>query len=456
MNKRQLQLVRCVDAERERILSAERWLWGHPQTGFTEWEAHRYLTEQMYALGYRTVPAGNIPGFYAELDTGRSGPTVAVFGEMDALEMKNHPQAVNGMAHGCCHNAQCAALLGLAAALKSPDAGNGLCGRIRLYAVPAEEMIQLGFREALREAGTVSEISGKVEFMRRGLLDGVDMALMVHGAVAGPDEPYDFCCDLGMNGVIAKTVRFTGRSTHAGATPHLGINAQYAAVLALEACNALRETFREQDTARFHPILTGANCAVNIIPDEMGLESYVRGRTIAAMRRENDKINRAMAGAALAMGAGVELHDRLGAAPARHDPAFMHLIERCCADLVGADRIRFDYHGWSTLSSDFGDVTCVMPGVQLFCAGAAGSLHGTDLCIADPERLCVNAAKVQLLVLDALLGKGASAARQIVDGYEPEYPSVADYLAAVGRFRLDKSAVRYDERGHAAVDYLND
>ena len=28
---------------------------------------------------------GNIPGFYIELDTGRPGPCVAVFGELDAL-----------------------------------------------------------------------------------------------------------------------------------------------------------------------------------------------------------------------------------------------------------------------------------------------------------------------------------------------------------------------------------
>lgn len=53
-------------------------------------------------------------------------------------------------------------------------------------------------------------------------------------------------------------------------------------MLGLQACNDLRETFQEKDTIRFHPIMMGVNCAVNIIPDEMKIESYVRGRSLEA------------------------------------------------------------------------------------------------------------------------------------------------------------------------------
>ena len=45
---------------------------------------------------------------------------------------------------------------------------------------------------------------------------------------------------------------------------------------------------------------------------------------------------------ALAMGAGVELCDRPGYSPEVHDKMFMELVEQCCCDLVGADRVRFD------------------------------------------------------------------------------------------------------------------
>ena len=201
--------------------------------------------------------------------------------------------------------------------------------------------------------------------------------------------------------------------------------------------------------------MMGVNCAVNIIPDEMKIESYVRGRTIEAIKRENKKINRALTGAALAMGAGVELCDRPGYSPEYHDPAFMKLVEQCCCDLVGADRVVFDYEAWSTGSSDFGDVTCVMPGVQFNAMGAVGTGHGIDYYITDPNRLCVNSAKAQLFVADALLSNDGAAAKEIIANYKPQYGSIKEYLDAINEIILDKDAVKYDENGNATVDFQN-
>ena len=181
MTPRQEQIVRNVERSRELIITALDWLWQHPQTGFTEWEASDYLKEKFQALGYELTLAGNIPGFYTDIDTGIPGPRLCIMGEMDALDIANHPESVNGMTHCCGHHAQSAALLGIAAALKAPGALDGLCGSIRLMATPAEEMIQLEFREELRRQGVIKYYSGKVEFMSRGFFDGVDIALMVHG-----------------------------------------------------------------------------------------------------------------------------------------------------------------------------------------------------------------------------------------------------------------------------------
>jgi amidohydrolase len=369
------------------------------------------------------------------------------------LEQAGHPCAVNGMAHSCGHNAQGAALLGIAAALKAPGALDGLCGSIRLCVVPAEEMIQLGFREELRKQGTIRYLGGKTEFMARGLLDGVDIAMMVH---TGGDKIYDFACGKGSNGCMAKTVVYKGKSSHAGGAPQHGINAQYAATLGLAACNALRETFPDNDHIRFHPIMHGVNCAVNIIPDRLEIESYVRGASQEAMSRENRKLNRALAGAALAMGAQVELHDRPGYAPEFHDPALMRLTEECCKTLVGEERVNFLYEAWGSASSDFGDITCVMPGVQFNAAGARGAGHGIDYVIADPERACVNSAKAQLLLTEALLCSGAAAADSIIRNYKAPYASIPEYLAAIDTIFLDKEAVVYNEDGTATVVFAND
>lgn len=448
MNERQQLIVKNVDANRPMILDAERWLWAHPQTGFTEWEANTYLTEQFEALGYQLTQAGNIPGFYTDIDTGRPGPTLCIMGELDALDIADHPESVGGMVHSCGHNTQGAALLGAAAALRQPGALEGLSGRIRLMAVPAEELIQFSFRQELQAKGVIRYTGGKAELLYRGFFDGVDLALMMHASTT-PNR--DFACLAGHNGSLAKTIIYKGKSAHAAGAPHDGINAQYAAMLGLQACNDLRETFRDQDSIRFHPVMQGAG-AVNVIPGEVRIDSKVRGKSMDAIRRENAKINRALAGGAVAMGARLELHDRPGYFPERLDPTFMKLVEQCCIDLAGKDRVRFNYERWSTASTDFGDLTTLMPGVQFLSCGADGTMHGTDYYIADPERLCVNASKAFLFVAEALLSDDAAAAREIVANYRPLYSSAKEYFEAVDSIYLDREAVLYGEDGRITVD----
>ena len=51
MTDRQQLIVNNVDTVRQLILDAERWIWAHPQTGYTEWQAHDYLVEKYEALG---------------------------------------------------------------------------------------------------------------------------------------------------------------------------------------------------------------------------------------------------------------------------------------------------------------------------------------------------------------------------------------------------------------------
>ena len=152
MTKKQLLIMKNVQTHKQEILDAERWIWKHPEVGFTEWQTNAYLIEKFEALGYELVRADKdpkfapIPGFYTDIDTGKPGPFLCIMGELDALDIAGHPESVDGKTHCCGHNAQAAYLLGLAASLKEPGALDGLCGTIRLMLVPAEEMIQLQFR----------------------------------------------------------------------------------------------------------------------------------------------------------------------------------------------------------------------------------------------------------------------------------------------------------------------
>lgn len=432
------------------MLDAERWIWEHPQTGFNEWDADRYLTEKFTELGYTLTKAGNIPGFYTDVDTGKAGPTLCILGELDALDIDTHPEAKDGVVHACGHNAQVATLLGIAAALKMPGTLDGMSGKIRLMAVPAEETIQLPYREELRQKGVIQYFSGKTEFMRRGFFDDVDIALLVHANTN--DDEIEFKAFYGSNGILSKTIKYKGIATHAGGAPHLGVNAGYAAALGLQACNNLRETFKDEDHIRFHPVSRGSTNAVNVIPDEVFIESFLRGKSNEAIAYENKKINRALAGSALAMGAQVEIKDRHGCSDEIHDPSYMKLVERCCNELVGEEKVEFDYNLWVTASSDFGDITAVMPGMQFNAAGASGVCHSVNYFFTQPDRFCGNSAKVQLLIAHALLENDAKEAKNIIANYKPAYKSIKEYIAAVESVTRDIDCVRYSKDGEIFIN----
>ena len=441
-------VLQAVEKNKDRILEAERHIWNHPEPGYREWNTHAYLKEQYEKLGYTLHEMGNIPGFYTDVDTGRPGPCVAVFGEMDSLIIPTHPDCdpETGAVHACGHNCQSAALLGVAAGLTAPGGLDGLSGKIRLIAVPAEEGIELGWRKQLKEQGVIRYFSGKQEFMYRGVLDGVDMAFMVH--TAGGNK---FTCNAGGNGCIVKEATFLGKSAHAGGAPHAGRNALYAASCAMQAANALRETFLDSEHTRFHPIVTEGGAAVNAIPDRVVVESYVRGASLDGILRENKKINRAFAGAAASMGCSVHLWDYPGYAPRLSDPTLKEIFRETSLELLGAERVLFN-ENWGAGSTDMGDVSCVMPTLHPYMGGAEGAAHSDAYRIVDPVCACVDCAKVQCAALVRLLENNAALARRVLAEGRQDYPTIKEYLAQLDELCLDRNAVTYAEDGTITLD----
>lgn len=442
-------ILTSVDKHRDLILQTEAWGWKHPETGYREWKTHAYLKEKFEQLGYTLHEAGNIPGFYTDVVLSEDGPTVAVFGELDALLAPTHPNAdpETGAVHACGHHCQYAALLGLAAALKDPAVTEGLSGTIRLIAVPAEELIELSFRRQLKEQGIIRYFGGKQEFLYRGYLDGVALSFMFHtGSGKG------LRCTAGSNGFLIKEAVFTGKSAHAGGSPEKGINALYAANCAMQAANALRETFRDEDGIRFHPIITCGGSSVNAIPDRVVVESYVRGKDVEAYSEANCKLNRAFAGAAAAMGCGVRLWDTHGYAPRRYDKALKEACRQAALEVLPEELVVFtdNYNGGC---SDMGDITEIMPALHPMMGGSEGTAHSDSFRIADPETACVTSAKIQLVLLTRLLEDGGRLAGEIVTNTPRKYPSIAEYLEKIDTLCMDQEAVTYGEDGTVSLRY---
>ena len=454
MNPDQVKALKeMVASQRELMFAAERHIWKHPETGYREWKTHEYLAAEYRKLGYELVEAGNIPGFYTDIDTGKPGPKLLIMGELDSLIVSTHPECdpETGYVHACGHHAQSAALLGIAAALKQPGALDGMSGSIRLMAVPAEELIEIGYRASLREQGIIKYFGGKVEFMYRGFMDDCDIALLVH---TSNSEHKGIGVGVGNNGCLTKNINYEGVSAHAGGAPHLGVNALYAANLGLNAVNALRETFQEKDYIRFHPVITKGGGAVNAIPNDVRVESYVRGASIEAIVSANNRINRALASSAAAMGANVHLQDFPGYCPLYNDKNLYQLTVDVVKEGFGEEWIQEDTK-WGTGCTDMGDISCVMPTVQPYCSGACGMGHGSDYGINDPETALVVSAQYQVLMAEALLSNNAEMAQKVIKEADLVYPDKKDYFAAVDKIFLDKKAVNQNEDGTITLDFQN-
>lgn len=429
----------AVEKYRDKILEAERYVWNNPETGYKEYKTSAYMEKTFRELGYDLVMADGITGFYTVVDTGKPGPEILVLGELDAIICPGHKESdpQTGAVHSCGHNAQCAALIGVAAALKEPGVLDDLCGRIRLCAVPAEELLEIEYRAKLKEEGKIKYFGGKTEFLSRGYFDGVDIAFMLHTAKK-------FVIGRGSVGCITKQIIYKGVASHAGGAPWNGVNALYAANCGINAINAIRETFKESDVIRVHPIITSGGSMVNAIPEKAVLESYVRGKTFEAICGENKKVNRALCGAALSLGANVEIKDNPGYAPLENDENMRNIVYKA-ANLTIPEYDMKLTEDVSSGSTDMGDLCCVMPVIHPYAGGCTGKGHGDDYQIADPVAACVASAKLQLGILHVLLSDGAAEAKKVISEYKPLYASKEEYLEFLDSLATSGDRIEYKD-----------
>ena len=448
------KLKALIEKQSDLIVKAERDIWKTPEVGYKEYKTDAYMKAAFRKLGYELTEAEGITGFYTVVDTGRPGPTVLALAELDALYCADHPErdkATNAV-HACGHHAQCAALLGLAAALKEKGALDGLSGRIKLCLVPAEEGIEIEYRMDLIKAGKISFASGKQEFLARGYFDDVDLAFMVHvGTTEGTPENKLFRKYKGYNGVIRKKIVIRGKAAHAGDCPHLGINALNAATLAIQAVNNLRETFPETDFVRFHPIITKGGDVVNAVPAEVVMQSYVRAASSAALDTANRRINRAIAAAAAANGCTVRLSDIAGSEPFKEDEMMTVVYNTVCEAIGGKECIDDKTDVWEACSTDMGDLAVNFPAIHPYSIGATGAEHGMDYRIPDPKKTCCNSALLQLALISSLLENGAAKAKLIKENYKPVFPTIKDYVAFKRGQTADREAVKANPDGTVTV-----
>ena len=220
-----------VDSQADNLLEVSHEIHANPELAFKEFKAAETLTNAIsknglpvtkHAYGLETAFESRI-----EID---DGANLAVLAEYDALP---------GIGHACGHNIIATSALGAVLALN--EVKRQLHGSITLLGTPAEE-----------------RGGGKEVMARNGAFDRVDAAIMIHPAGVNLTTMPCIC-------VAEIKAVYHGKSAHASAMPHKGVNALDGLLLAYQGISNLRQHI--QATERIHGIVTEGGQAPNIVPD---------------------------------------------------------------------------------------------------------------------------------------------------------------------------------------------
>ncbi|XTZ37972.1 M20 family metallopeptidase [Salmonella enterica] len=282
----QARLEQSIHQHRDDYIAIAKDIHAHPETGNNEYYANNLLTTLLKKHGFTVTSnvAGHETAFYAVKESGKPGPTIAFLAEYDALIE---------IGHACGHNI--IGVTSIAAAVALSEALHETGGKVVVLGTPAEEG---GLRGKGGPNGNV-----KARFIEHGFLQDVDAALMVHPAgktrLSGPS--------LANNHLY---FHFYGKPSHAGSSPHKGVNALDALVLLYNGISVLRQQL--PDGVRVHGIITNGGQAPNVIPEYASAHYYIRASTREQVETLEPRLRAIAEGVALATGTTVKIEHQVG------------------------------------------------------------------------------------------------------------------------------------------------
>ncbi|GAU76449.1 amidohydrolase [Fusibacter sp. 3D3] len=408
-------LVTAIEKHKAEIIDIGNTIFRNPELGFKEFGTAEKMTAYLNQIGIEVENEISVTGLRGML--GKAGINICLIAEMDAIPTFGHPFASKDQhaAHACAHSNQVAIMLGVMKAIAETGMLEKTGGRITIIGTPAEEFTDLEYRKTLVKAGQISYYSGKQDMISKGIFDDVDLVISCHSMGGVEGQKADVNATL--NGFISKQIIYHGQTAHAGAQPHLGINALNAATIGLSAVNAQRETFHESYKIRVHAIIKEGGETVNSIPGKVVLEAMVRGNSLEALVEANYKVNRAFDAGAYAVGATCEIIDAVGFLPFHQCADLSAVVKQNLGTLIGEENIIDGFE--STASGDIGDLSAILPTIQFGFSGFSGNIHGPNFCVVDEEMAYITPAKAIVMTLYDLLCDDAALARKIIEDNPP-------------------------------------
>lgn len=310
------------------LRSISKWMYENPETAYDEHASSARLAGFLESNGFDvTYPAYGLDTAF-EATVGSNGPRVVICCEYDALP---------GVGHACGHNVIATSSIGAGTALAGIADELGI--RVTVLGTPAEE------------GG-----GGKIDLIKAGAFEDAAASMLIHPGPRNLADPRL----LAAQGI---KVVYRGRTAHAAATPHVGINALDAFVQAYNNVATLRQQFEPGD--RVHGIIVEGGTAANVIPAYTESEWIVRAATADRFEALKSRVLNCFEAAATATGCQLE-------ATTAWDP-YIDLVSSPVltglfvenARTVGRVMPTFAESGERTYaSSDMGNVSHVVPSIH--------------------------------------------------------------------------------------------
>ena len=410
-------VCRAIDKSAEEIRALALRIEAEPELGFKEVKTAAKIEGYMRELGLNPETGLALTGVKARVDGAKEGPAVAVLAELDAVGTPDSPKAdpLTGAAHTCGHFLQMASMLAACTGIVRSGVMKELSGHAVFFAVPAEEYVELDYRKKLVKEGKLHFLGGKGELVYEGHFDDIDMSMMMHSQGNAPEKAVYI--GKSSNGFVGKTVQYIGKTAHAANAPYEGINALNAACLGIMGINALRETFKEDDMVRVHPIITKGGDLVNNVPSDVRMELYVRAKTMDAIDKQHKRVDVALRAGGDAIGARTVIETLPGMFPLACSDKLNRLFVNNVKEESPETEIKEAGH--FTASTDMGDISHLMPSIHPFIGGADGGLHTKEFCVTDFEAAALLPGKAFAMNMIDLLYDDAAAAREILATEKP-------------------------------------
>lgn len=357
----------------------------NPELGYKEFRTSSLVKEYVEKY-YKDVEFVDFArtGFKFSLGSGGKDLNMAFIAELDAVYAPSHFHASkeSGAAHNCGHYSQVGIALALFRALVEDESYKDLDYSISFVFVPAEEYVDLDFRDELKQKGEIEYFGGKPEAMRLGVFDEFDFSMCVH-AMGGDFEERTIEINSDLAGFLYKRYSFLGEASHAGLSPFTGVNAYSMSTLFNVALGLGRQQIDEKEIVRVNPIVMETDMSTNVVPNRIKVGTDVRTHSLDYMKEIVERLDNMARGSAMSLGGEVEVETEMGYLPFLQDRYLTNFVHETFKSFEEIPAMR--NNNPISAAGDIGDLSVMMPCMQVGYSGFAGTIHGDDFIEDDPE-----------------------------------------------------------------------